>query len=120
MNGILHSTKQLTVKRSNRFANHWTPVVCLEDKFFYDSHFVAALVFFIAAVERTVIALYSLSLSNPVTASNSCRFGRLFTMDTFPKTVIDNALGVIPYDPATVAFLLKKLKIHTIRPQNRN
>jgi hypothetical protein len=107
MNGILHSIKQTPAKLIFRFVNNWTPLKCSEDKFFYDSHFVAALVFFIATVERTVIALYSLSQSNPVTASNFYQFDRIITMDTLPNLAYDNATGVTPYDLATVAFFVK-------------
>ena len=99
MNGIYYSSKL--------FVNNWALSKCLDDKLFYDSHFVAALVLFIATVERTVNAVFSLSQSNPVTASNSYRFGRKLTMDTFLKLANDNAIGVNPSDPTTVVFFCK-------------
>ncbi len=104
MNGILHSTKLLKPKLSNSFENTWTPVKCLEDNVIKDSHFVAALVFFIATVERDVNAEHSLSQSNPVTASNTYHFDMKITMDSFSKTVNDNALGVPFFSTTTVAF----------------
>ncbi len=107
MNGILHSTKQFTSKLSGSFENIWTPEKCIKDDVIYDSHFVAALVFFIATVERDVNAEYFLSQSNPVTASNSYHYDMKITMDSFPKTVHDNALGIPIFYTTTVAFLTK-------------
>ena len=107
MNGILHSTKQLTTKLSFSFVNTWTPEKWTEDNVIYDSHFVAALVFFNATVERDVNAEYSLSQSNPVTASNSYHYDVKITMDSLPKTVNDNALGVPFPNTTTVAILIK-------------
>ena len=108
MNRLLHSITNCSTLFNQSVARTWTPVKSLEDKFIYDSYFVAALVFFIAAVERIVNITHSLSQFNPVTASNSHQFDGDLITDAFPKTVFDNALGVTPYDPTTVAFLNKR------------
>jgi hypothetical protein len=107
MNGSLHSTKQFAAKPHFCFANIWTPDRWTEENVIYDSHFVAALVFFNATVERDVNTEYSLSQSNPVTASNSYHFDMEITTDYSPKTVNDNAFGVPLINTATVAFLTK-------------
>ena len=108
MNRLLHSTTNFSTRFEQSVVEKWTPVECLEDKFIYDSYFVAALVFFIATVECIVCTIHSLSQFNPVTASNSHQFDGDLITDAFPQTVFDNALGVTPYDPTTVAFLTKR------------
>ncbi len=108
MNGSLLSINRFAAKTHFCFANIWTPERWTEENFIYDSHFVAALVFFNATVERDVNAEYSLSQSNPVTASNSYHFGMEITTDYSPKSVNDNALGVPLINTATVAFFNKK------------
>ncbi len=107
MSGILHSTQQFTTKPSSGYVKLWTPLKCKADELIYDSHFVAALVFFDATVERTVNIKYSLSQSNPVTASNSYHFDMDLITDSFPIMVIDIAFGVHSHDTTTVAFFEK-------------
>ena len=104
MKRILHSTKQLPAKLSIGFVDKLKHLKCAEDYDIYDSHFVAALVFFDATVERSVNAVYSLFRSNPVTASNSYLFDMKITLDFIPKTVNDNALGGPAFSATTVAF----------------
>ncbi len=108
MNGILHSTKQLATGLNCSFQNFWTPVKCSEDNNINDSYFVAALVFFIATVERIVNAMYSLSQFDPVKASNSYQSDMTIITDSFPKTANDKTFDVTPIDITTVAFLTKK------------
>lgn len=104
MKQILHNTEQLSTKPTIGFVNNRPSLMCTEDNYIKDSHFVAALVFFDATVERNVNAVYYLSQSNPVTASNSYRFDMKITLDFIPKAVNDNALGVPAFYTTTVAF----------------
>ena len=104
MKQILYSTKQLTTELSIGFVNNRTSLMCMEDNYINDSHFVAALVYFDATVECNVNAVYYLSQSNPVTASNSYRFDMKITLDFIPKAVNDKALGVPTFYTTTVAF----------------
>lgn len=120
MSEIYHSTKQLATRLYFGFVNFWTPVKCSEDNNINDSYFVAALVFFIATVERSVNTTYSLSQFNPVTASNSYQSDMTIITDSFPKTVNDITPGVTPINTTTVAFLTKNhfQNIYAKRPMD--